>query len=114
MTYLEMAVGAVGIGLFSMTIYYNLKILSHFKEHEEFSLTMFFLDKRGPFAFELLSFAAVIYSFGMLYAALGIPYDKPVLGVFSKGSAFLMFVTLLYFLHHIARITTKQGEKEDV
>ncbi len=108
-----MVLGAAGIGLFSLTFYYNLMILNHFKEHEEFSLTKFFLDDRAPFAFELLSFSAVIYSFGMLYASLGIPYNEPVLGYLSKSTAVLLFTTLLYFLRHVARLTAKPGEMDE-
>lgn len=111
--YEEIILGSAGIGLFAMTFYYNLLILNNFKEHEEFSLTKFFLDRRGPFAFQLVSFSAVIFSFGMLYAALGIPNEEPILGLMSKSTSLVLFITLLYFLRHVARITSKPGEFED-
>lgn len=104
----EMVLGAVGVGLFSTMLYYNLLIMNNLKKHEELSLTMFFLDSQGPLMFQLAVSATVIYSIGMLYAALAIPYNAPLLNLYSKVTSVVLFVILTMFVRHIAIITSKR------
>lgn len=104
----EMLLGAVGIGLFSTMLYYNLVIMNNFQEHEELSLAMFFLDARGPLMFQLVVSATIIYSLGMLYAALAIPYHEPFLDSYSKITSILLFIVFTVFMRHVAYITSKR------
>lgn len=112
MTFAEMALGAAGIGLFSTMLYYNLAIMNNFMEHEELSLAMFFLDEKGPIMFQLVVGATVIYSLGMLYASLAIPYDAQVLHMYSKVTSILLFVVFTIFMRHVAFITSKREADE--
>lgn len=97
--------GLGGIITFSVTIYYTLQILNNFKKHEKLSASRFFLDDRAPFAFQVIAFIAVIYSLGMLYAALGTLYGISLLNLFATIPAVALFASTLYFLHRIEIIT---------
>jgi hypothetical protein len=108
----EMALGAAGIGLFSTMLYYNLAIMNNFKEHEDLSLAMFFLDEKGPVMFQLVVSATVIYSLGMLYASLAIPYDARLLNLYSKATSIILFLVFTIFMRHVAYITSKREPEE--
>lgn len=116
MTMAETVFGLLSIGLFSTAMFYNLKILDNFQDHEEISVRMFFLDDRGPLSFQILVSATIIYSLGMLYASLGVVYNQPLLSIFSKGASLILFVVLVYFLRTVSHITEKKsnaGEAEE-
>lgn len=92
------------------TSFYTWRIIDHIEDHREYSLTRFFTDDRGLYAFEIVTAACVIASFGLLYASLGALFNAPVLDALARGPMLLLFLALLYFARTSAQITTKPTE----
>lgn len=113
MTLEELVVGLAGAVIFTGILYYNKIILRHFQDHEEISMAMFFVNDRAHYVFQIVVGATVIYAAGMLYASLGVAYNKPFLGLFAKAGSILLFLCILYFMHTIADITAKQHNGEE-
>ncbi len=102
-----------GLILFSVTAYYNFKVLNNFRENKDYSTAKFFIDRRAPRSFWLLTTSALIFPLGIALGILGTRQSDPILGTLGIMSAIALMIALAYFhvnIYQITKIMEKDNE----
>lgn len=100
-----------GLILFSLTAYYNFKVLQNFKENKEYSTAKFFIDRRASRSFWILTTSALIFPFGIVLGMLGTRGSDPLLITLGIMSTIALMMALGYFHVNIYQITKPQNEE---
>jgi hypothetical protein len=102
-----------GTLMFSAATYYSYNIIKNFEEHEDYSLTMFYLSERGSHSFWIIGFSTILFSIGMTLGNLGTIYDDAQLVTFGLLSSFVLFLGIGFFAANLSDVTSK-GKNETV
>jgi len=94
-----------GLILFSLTAYYNFKVLKNFKENKEYATAKFFIDRRAPRSFWILTTSALIFPFGIVLGLMGSRESDPLLGSLGVLSVIALMIALAYFHVNMNQIT---------
>jgi len=101
----ETVFGLLGIALFAAMIYYTVSTLENIWRHEELSLTKFFIKPGAINSLKVLVISALIFSLGMVLAAVAMLMDIPLLSDVSKFSSIILFSGTVYFFYNLSKIT---------
>lgn len=107
----ETLFGAAGILLFAVMAFYTLEILRNIWKHEKFSMSQFFLSEKGVSAFKVLVVSAMIFSVGMIGAAVALVVDIALLEDVSKIGSVILFMGYVYFLRTVSHLTAKKSQE---
>lgn len=105
MNYFEIIWAITSVIVFLAIIYYNYQILKNFDENEQLSITKVFLSDEGPKAFITFAMGFVIFGLFMLIGALTININDLIYHYGSKIGSFIMFLTWLYFMSTVSKIS---------
>jgi len=102
-----------GLILFSLTAYYNFKVLNNFRENKDYSTAKFFIDRRAPRSFWILTTSALIFPLGIALGILGTRQSDPFLSTLGIMSTIALMIALAYFhvnIYQITKIMEKDNE----
>lgn len=102
-----------GLLLFSAATKYSYRIVKNLDEHEDYSLTKLFIDRRATVSFWVISVSALILSFGMALQNMGRRSGNDLLISIGLMSTVLMMLGIAYFSSLMYRITSQQMEDEE-
>lgn len=106
-----MAIQALaGLLLFSITAKYSYLITQNLEEHEDYSLTKLFIDRRATVSFWIISVSSLIMAFGMAFQNIGRKTSDNMLISLGLLSTVLMMLGIAYFSSMLYRITSQQME----
>lgn len=101
-----------GLVLFSITAKYSYLITQNLDEHEDYSLTKLFIDRRATVSFWVISVSSLIMAFGMAFQNIGQRNADQLLISLGLMSTVLMMLGIAYFSSMLYRITSQQMEEE--
>lgn len=109
-----MALQAVaGLILFSAATKYSYMITQNLSEHEDYSLTKLFIDRRATVSFWVISVSSLIMAFGMALQNIGQRSGDKLLISLGLLSTVLMMLGIAYFSSMLYRITSHQMEEKE-
>lgn len=101
-----------GLILFSITTKYSYLITQNLQEHEDYSLTKLFIDRRSTVSFWVISVSSLIMAFGMAFQNIGYRNSDNLLISLGLMSTVLMMLGIAYFSSMLYRITSQHMEEE--
>lgn len=108
--YLELQ-SLAGLILFSITAKYSYLITQNLDDHEDYSLTKLFIDRRSTVSFWVMSVSSLIMAFGMAFQNIGQRNADNLLISLGLMSTILMMLGISYFSSMLYRITSQQMEE---
>lgn len=116
-------IGRIALTLVTaVSVYFNYRVVKHFRKDADYAATKFFIDERMPDVFKVIVLSAILYSIPALIVPLlallklftqsePIASYSPVTFLQLAASVFLYAVSA-YFHFHVARTTEKPGTTE--
>lgn len=105
MDYFELSWAVSSILIFVIITYLDYRLIKNFGKNEELTITKIYLNEKGPKAFKLFAAGIIIYGISMAVGALTISYSDYIYHYASKLGSGFMFLTWLYFMHTLSKIS---------
>jgi len=104
----DVLLGFTGIITFCIVIAENMRILQHFSDQEDVSMTMFFLRRETAHSMRAVVYGSLVFSGTVTASALAAIFDVNWLNMGAKIGASIFMMTYLLFYAVVARITAPE------